>query len=72
MENHSGEEECYGYGIWLRKNGEYLFPYFQGCDPGVSFISCYDIQKELLIVLASNYGDNVWELLDDIIDNFAK
>lgn len=67
--NHSGEAECYGYGIWLKKNGEYFIPYFQGSDPGVSFISCYDIQKELMIVLVSNYGDNVWKLFSDIIEN---
>jgi hypothetical protein len=37
-------------------------PYFQGCDPGVSFISSYDPDKKLLVVLISNYGDNVWRI----------
>ncbi len=70
--NHSGEAKCYGYGIWLRSSGENLIPYFQGCDPGVSFVSCYDIQKKLLVILMSNYGDNAWKLLKSILECFAK
>lgn len=68
ISNHSGESQCYGYGIWLKKNQEGFIPYFQGSDPGVSFISCYDIEKELLVVLVSNYGDNVWKLLAEITE----
>ncbi len=66
--NHSGEAQCYGYGIWLKKQYQ---PYFQGCDPGVSFISSYDAKKRLIIVLVSNYGDNVWELLKRITNDFT-
>lgn len=66
LANHSGESQCYGYGIWLKKQEKGFMPYFQGSDPGVSFISCYDLPKELLIVLVSNYGDNVWQLLNEI------
>lgn len=68
--NHSGELKCYGYGIWLEEREQYLNPYFQGSDPGVSFISGYDFQKELLIVLVSNYGDDVWRLFKDIKEYF--
>ena len=56
--------------IWLEEREQYLNPYFQGSDPGVSFISGYDIQKELLIVLVSNYGDDVWRLFKDIKEYF--
>lgn len=66
ISNHSGKDECYGYGIWLRKVKDNFTPYFQGCDPGVSFITSYDIPNQLMIVLVSNYGDNVWKLLEDI------
>lgn len=72
MTNHSGEAQCYGYGIWLEKNGDVFTPYFQGSDPGVSFISSYDVQKELFIALVSNYGDNVWKQHRNIIEHFAK
>lgn len=69
--NHSGEAQCYGYGIWLKKKDSGYQPYFQGCDPGVSFISSYDAKKRLIIVLVSNYGDNVWELLKRITNDFT-
>lgn len=72
LSNHSGDSQCYGYGIWLRKDDKNFVPYFQGCDPGVSFISCYDIKKELMVVLVSNYGDNVWQLLREITEHYAK
>lgn len=56
------EEGCYGYGVWINKNskGENN-PYFEGCDPGVSFISEYDLRSDTASVLISNYGDNVWK-----------
>ncbi|WMJ23196.1 serine hydrolase domain-containing protein [Paludicola sp. MB14-C6] len=69
LAHHSGENnELYGYGIWLKKNNNNLIPFFTGSDPGVSFISSYDIQKELLIVLVSNYEDNVWQLCRNIAE----
>lgn len=72
ISNHSGKEECYGYGIWLKKTKGSYIPYFQGCDPGVSFISSYNMQKQLLVVLISNYGDDVWQLLKGINNYIAK
>lgn len=60
----------YGYGIWLKKAADSTFmPYFQGCDPGVSFISCNNIKKNELITIASNFGSNVWELYKKIINS---
>lgn len=72
LSNHSGEEECYGYGIWLQKTAENYHPYFQGCDPGVSFLTSFDMQKQLMVVLVSNYGDDVWKLQEDIIGQFSE
>lgn len=72
LSNQSGESECYGYGIWLRKKDDYFIPYFQGSDPGVSFISCYDIKSRLMVTLVSNYGDNVWKLLNDILSYYQN
>lgn len=55
------EEGYYGYGVWLIDNPHGKdFAYFQGCDPGVSFISEYNPNNEMVSVLVSNYGDNVW------------
>lgn len=55
------EEGYYGYGMWIIDNpkGE-DFAYFQGLDPGVSFLSEYNPNNGMISVLISNYGDNVW------------
>jgi hypothetical protein len=38
ISNHSGEAECYGYGIWLNKNDKYIIHIFKAVTQ-VSFIS---------------------------------
>lgn len=55
------EEGAYGYGVWIIDGGGFDIPYFQGCDPGVSFLTEYHPRKKTMTVLVSNYGDNVWE-----------
>lgn len=57
-----GEEGFYGYGVWIIDNAPARdIVYFQGCDPGVSFLSEYNPEKKTTAVLVSNYGDNVWK-----------
>lgn len=63
LENHSGSENCYGWGIWRDGNDGH---HIEGCDPGVSFISYQDARENLRITLVSNYGDNVWSLMREI------
>ena len=65
------EEGYYGYGVWIidNPNGKDLV-YFQGCDPGVSFISEYNSNNNMISVLVSNYGDNVWKEMRKIRENF--
>lgn len=60
---NSSDSEFYGYGIWLDKvnDGKY-FPHFEGCDPGVSFISSYNTEENISITLLSNFQDDVWKL----------
>ena len=68
LRKHSGdgddpEEGYYGYGVWIIDgNGRKDIPYFQGCDPGVSFISEFDPNTNRISVFVSNYGDNVWAI----------
>lgn len=66
-------EGYYGYGVWIIDSqcGRDLV-YFQGCDPGVSFISEYNPNNEMISVLVSNYGDNVWEKMRMIREQFYK
>lgn len=57
----SAQDGWYGYGFWLMpRSGHRDAVYFEGCDPGVSFLSEYDPDTRTLSVLTSNYGDNVW------------
>jgi CubicO group peptidase (beta-lactamase class C family) len=61
------DKNYYGYGIWLEKTGEETFePWFQGSDPGVSFISTYDKKNEVNITIVSNVGNNVWKMEREI------
>ncbi|MDR1803150.1 MAG: beta-lactamase family protein [Treponema sp.] len=64
----SDGDDYYGYGIWLEKTKEgTLEPWFQGCDPGVSFLSSYDRNQKISITIISNTGNDVWKLQRDII-----
>lgn len=66
------DEQCYGYGIWLKKVEENKFiPYLQGCDPGVSFFTSFDREKNICIILISNFESNVWELHRNIIHELS-
>lgn len=61
------EEGYYGYGVWIIDNpGGRDLAYFQGCDPGVSFFSEYNPNNNMISVLVSNYGDNVWKQMRKI------
>lgn len=67
------KEQCYGYGIWLKKGESNTFiPYFQGSDPGVSFYTSFDIQNNMCIVLMSNFANNVWKINREIIKELDK
>lgn len=60
----------YGYGIWLRKlNDESYRPYFQGEDPGVSFVSYYDLETDIHVTAVSNYCDDVWTVAKEILES---
>ncbi len=69
----SSNSEYYGYGIWLGKIEDNTYiPYFQGCDPGVSFISSYDTVNNTSITAVSNFGCNVWKLRRNIFSAINK
>lgn len=67
-----GEDEHsnYGYGVWLTKRESNntkvedatFIPHFEGCDPGVSFKSSYDIANDISITIVSNTGNDVWDM----------
>ncbi|MFA9396993.1 MAG: serine hydrolase domain-containing protein [Clostridiaceae bacterium] len=67
------DSEYYGYGIWLDKIKDNTYtPYFEGSDPGVSFISSYDTVNNISITVVSNFGYNVWNLRRNIFSVINK
>ena len=67
------EEGYYGYGVWIIENETGIdIPYFQGCDPGVSFISEYNPNNNTISVMVSNYRDNVWKEMRKIREHLYK
>ena len=63
----NNNEDYYGYGIWLEKTKEgALEPFFQGSDPGASFLSSYNRNNKINITLISNIGNDVWEMKNKI------
>lgn len=67
------EEGYYGYGVWIIDNPKGTdYAYFQGFDPGVSFISEYNADKNIISVMVSNYQNNVWQEMRKIRKNLYK
>ncbi len=62
----SNPSENYGLGVWLKRYQDRIIPFFQGCDPGVSFISSYDRDTDSIITIISNVCNNVWNLESEI------
>lgn len=56
---------CYGYGLWI-EDGR---PHFEGCDPGVSFMSSCDAGTGTVLTLVSNFGDDVWDIHHRLINS---
>lgn len=72
-DGNDAEEGYYGYGVWLIDNPYGKdYAYFQGCDPGVSFISEYNPNNGMISVIVSNYGDNVWKEMRKVRENLYK
>ncbi|WP_086314511.1 hypothetical protein A5821_002086 [Enterococcus sp. 7F3_DIV0205] len=64
--------DYYGYGFWISKNNEEPFPYMQGQDPGISFISSYNRSLNRNITIMSNLEQNVWALHKELSAYFTK
>ncbi len=68
IHSEDNDGSYYGYGIWIHKDNNTLenILYFQGQDPGVSFISEFNPMNNIQITLVSNFGDNVWREIKKI------
>lgn len=56
-----GDGSKYGLGFWQENRVDGLIPRMEGCDPGVSFVSCREHDGTVITVL-SNFGDDVWKV----------
>lgn len=53
----------YGYGIWLNKTGDTVTDYYGvGADPGVAFVSRYNVRRDLQVTIIGNTEEAVWPL----------
>lgn len=60
---NKGENVYYGYGVWIRKQGDTLERFYAlGCDPGVTFISAVFPEKDLLATVIGNSDDAGWAM----------
>lgn len=58
----------YGYGFWMAKDADgNTFPYFQGSDPGVSFVSSYQPRTQTIVTAVSNMQQDVWALHKNLL-----
>lgn len=61
-----GEHTYYGHGLWIREEDRNREGYITGCDPGISFESSVDRDKDLQVTVISNTTDGAWPVLRDI------
>lgn len=66
------DEDKYGYGLWLREKGEGMQLSFQGCDPGVSFVTVLRRESGIMLTAVSNYGDNVWNISRELLEKTER
>ena len=59
------EGDAYGFGFWLYGDDN-DFPFFQGSDPGVRFVtSCH---SGIFVCVVSNFGDSAWKVHNNVRD----
>ena len=57
------DDDGYGFGFWI--DGD--VPFFQGMDPGISFMTRHQ-HNGILTIVVSNFCDDVWEINNNIED----
>lgn len=66
----NGDENHYGYGIWITmKNGQIYKYHIMGYDPGVSFHSCFYPHSESVLVVLSNKSEGAFQIVKGFEEN---
>jgi CubicO group peptidase (beta-lactamase class C family) len=64
------DARCYGYGLWMEELDGRFVPHFEGCEPGIGCFSAYDAERDLLVTLITNRGDNIWDISRSLMRHF--
>ena len=63
----SGDDEYYGYGVWIKKTEAKIFKYhIMGYDPGVSFHSAYYPESNSILVVCSNASSGAFQVMQKV------
>ena len=63
----------YGHGMWIRRRADgTLQHYIMGADPGISFKSAIDCQRQLDYAVLSNISEGAWPIAKAIDDALGK
>jgi CubicO group peptidase (beta-lactamase class C family) len=66
---HEGNDDHYGYGVWIQKKEEITFKYHvMGYDPGVSFHSAYYPNLGITLAICSNVSKGAYRMMNEIED----
>jgi len=67
------EEDYYGYGVWITKQGEDILKYHvMGYDPGVSFHSAFYPENFTKVVVCSNKSEGAYDIMRGIEDEIKS
>ncbi len=67
----NASKDAYGYGIWLYKDDNTYTPSMVGSDAGVSFMSYYSLEKNIIVNVISNTSEGTWDILK-VVDEVIK
>lgn len=74
LKPHAKEDDdsFYGLGMWLSKRSDNLTAYIVGQDPGVSFYSGHDFNKNVTFNILSNTEHGAWDISKAVKDEISK
>lgn len=65
-----GEEDYYGYGVWIKKHrGDIIKYHVMGYDPGVSFHSAFYPEQNSIVVVCCNQSDGAYGIAKKLEDS---
>lgn len=66
------DNDFYGLGVWLDRKADAYVPSIVGSDPGVSFVSAYRTDLDIIYNVISNTSDGAWKINKKVIELIEK